>query len=239
MTSHVARTASTRRWIRCGLATAVVVFATSCGSSQFDIARATPATSWRSDRALGAVQLVLKGDRRPLEERGLRAYVGGSWLGGRDLVEPLEIAFLRIIARDLTTSGLSHDARVAAEGQPLLLEMTLENLGCRYSEGLENLAFLLATSSLHAEVSILFRWRDHEGRVFFESEFHAARDAKASPASGLRERAVSLLSEAIRDAIDQMLPRLTRSIEDFWMRYDRPGDSGLSSLRESRSSTAR
>jgi hypothetical protein len=160
----------------------------------------------------------LLSDSRPPEERGTRKFLGTSYVGGNTLIEPTDVSLIRILARDLVASGVSTGASWTDAGEPYTLDVAIKHLGAAFSEGPQTLTVVLPVSPVHARCAFGLRLRDRDGRLFLDEVFSSEVRRSGALLTGLEREAVKALSEAIRAAVDQALPRLRQSIDAYWQR---------------------
>ena len=174
-----------------------------------DLTALSPETSYRfSGPPLPPIHVRLAADRRPLIQYGKRSYLGHSYLTQETLLEPLEVVVLRVLARDLATSGLGPSASIRGSGQPYTLSITLQEGTAHYSEGLENLTIILPTSSVVGVCEYRLVLKDQDGRRLVDEVFSAETETSASVAGGLQETAARTFLMALREANDQALRRI-------------------------------
>ncbi len=154
------------------------------------------------------VLVRLKGDQRPLEERGRRRFQGRSTIGSAELREPTDVAFLRVLVRDLVTIGFASAATLDQEDPDLILDVTLLRLYGSYTEGVETLPLVIPTSSVEARCQVLFQLRDGWGRTFLEKELNSEDRGVAAAVGGLSSAALNSLTRCIRGVLDELIAEL-------------------------------
>jgi len=170
-----------------------------------------PATETRVEgEPLPRIRVKLGSDRRPLEERGERKYLGTSTFGDGSLLEPTHVVILKILARDLTLAGISRRASIRDQEQPLVLEVSLDRCAASFGEGLENLLIVLPTSRIRAVCKMGLLLKDLDGRTLLQEEIETEATGSASMLSGLESSAARVLAQAIGEAVEKAIVSLDR-----------------------------
>lgn len=195
---------------------ALAAFAPSCASSR-DLVELSGSTSWRSTAPpLPRMLVRLEGDTRPREERGIRKFLGENYVGGNALREPSDVSALRVLARDLVSSGVTEDAGFVADGQSLVLGVVIVRLGGAYREGVENIVVpVLPTTPVEGRCTLRLRLRDDEGRLFLDEEFTGEDERSGAFLAGVEGEAARSLAASIRRCVDTALPRVRASVDEF------------------------
>lgn len=207
------------RMTKAAFAAAAACFLVACSSSR-DLVESTAPSRFRAGaEPIGSVLVRLKADMRPREERGVRQFVGTSYLGGNDLVEPTDVSLLRILARDIKRTGVAADASFQDDEQPYILDASILHLGASYSEGVESFTMVLPTSSIQAKCAVRLELRDRAGRVFLDEVFEREERRGGARLTGLERDAARALSAAIRGTVDDALPKLAAAVGAYWSKY--------------------
>lgn len=195
-----------------------------CASGPQDLVELTQRTSLRiAGEPLGRIEVRLGSDRRPPHEHGIRRPPGRSSLGGNSLFEPADVAFLRVLARDLQDAGVASEAGLQVREPDYVVVLHLEHLAASYNEGVETLVVpVLPTSVIHARCEAQITLRDPVGRRFFDRVFAADQNATGALIDGLESAAAEALADALRSWIDQAIPALYDSVGEFWKQYPKP-----------------
>ena len=199
-------------WIRLPTAICLVILSLGCSGPRDLAARVPPPTGSAESAAHGRRILGrLKGDQPAQEERGRRRFQGRSTIGSAELREPTDVAFLRVLVRDLVASGFASAATLDQEDPDLILDVTLLRLYGSYTEGVETLPLVIPTSSVEARCQVLFQLRDGWGRTFLEKELNSEDRGVAAAVGGLSSAALNSLTRCIRDVMDELISELGRA----------------------------
>ena len=189
------------------------------GPAGVDLARRCPPTEFRAVGApLPPIWVQLTSDRRPLAQSGREDILGRTYYAENTLLEPIEAALIRVLARDLAASGVTSSAGVRDAEQPLVVEVDLVDGAASYEQGPEALLLVLPVSGLEARCSLRLRLRDRLGRKFLDARYQARAEGSASWLGGPGEAAIALLAEVLRDVVDQTLPQIHQAPAAFWAR---------------------
>ncbi len=201
----------------------VVVVLSAC-SGPIDLLEETHLTRVRTEGApLENIQLHLKADMRPHEERGVRKYVGVSYVGGNAFTEPTAVSLLRIFARDLVRAGVAERVSFSEEEPPFRIDLVIEHLAGSFSEGFQTLPIILPTSAIHGVCQLRIEFKDRDGRVFLAQSFFGEKRQVGALLTGLEDGAAGALADAIRATLDQILPALKPAVRAFWDRQRASG----------------
>ena len=195
---------------------AMILLLASC-ADQWDLLAETPRPAFTHDgEALGVILVELGSDKRPPLEHGASLYPGESWLTSDALLEPTDVALLRILARDLKNTGLASKASLRQTNPDYRVRVGILNLGAATDEGFSSIALVLPTTSVTARVRIHVALIDQSGRRFLSKEYSAESNAHTVPLAGSESLSVDLLAETFRAVLDQVLPELAPSVAAFW-----------------------
>ena len=220
---------------------AFLLFAAACSSSsgvRFEV----PATAWVSQQEPLVSLAVFQGaDKRPLNERGQRKVLSTSWLEDAALQEPTAVRALAVLRADLARSGVTAQVLADSLEAAYSLEVTLHHLAASWSTGVESLALFLPALRTEAFCELGFTLRDRHGRIFFEETRRAALVRHVAPLEQPSAGAAVLLGKAVRQCLDEALPRLIPAVDSWWRaRGLAPRrEAALSPLPVPRSSTDR